>query len=171
MLQEKLESKLDLHTLRSDNQDEGAIDIQSVRNGDKASQIRLSINYESPPVDLPTKLYILVTSGCLLQYAGEGPSDRLPEKILQLGKDSAAFAIRRNVLEIAASFCAPVNGCAVRVYNDCVERAGTTQQSARKLAPIDHVFSNVRHGYNNDRNISRFLSANVARNRRFCKFG
>ncbi|KAJ9636795.1 hypothetical protein H2199_007789 [Coniosporium tulheliwenetii] len=92
MLQEKLESKLDLHTLRQDNQDEGAIDMQGVRNGDKVSQIRLSMSCESPPIELPTKLYILVTSGYVLQYAGEGPSDRLPEKILQLGKDSAAFA-------------------------------------------------------------------------------
>lgn len=39
-----------------------------------------------------TKVFILVTSGYLLQYAGEGSFDRLPERVLQLGKDSAAFA-------------------------------------------------------------------------------
>ena len=39
-----------------------------------------------------TKVYVLVTSGYLLQYAGEGSHDRLPEKIMRLGKDSAAFA-------------------------------------------------------------------------------
>ncbi|KAL2016147.1 hypothetical protein VTK56DRAFT_4115 [Thermocarpiscus australiensis] len=39
-----------------------------------------------------SKVYILVTSGYLLQYAGEGSYDRLPERVLQLGKDSAAFA-------------------------------------------------------------------------------
>ena len=38
------------------------------------------------------KMYVLVTSGYLLQYAGEGSHDRLPEKIMRLGKDSAAFA-------------------------------------------------------------------------------
>jgi hypothetical protein len=38
------------------------------------------------------KIYVLVTSGYLLQYSGEGPFDRLPEKVLQLGKDSVAFA-------------------------------------------------------------------------------
>ena len=38
------------------------------------------------------KIYILVTSGYMLQYAGEGTFDRLPEKILSLGQDSAAFA-------------------------------------------------------------------------------
>ncbi|KAL8348449.1 hypothetical protein RB598_001642 [Gaeumannomyces tritici] len=42
--------------------------------------------------DWTTKIYVLVTSGYLLQYAGEGSFDRLPEKILHLSKDSAAFA-------------------------------------------------------------------------------
>ncbi|KAL7628081.1 translation initiation factor eIF3 subunit g [Parahypoxylon ruwenzoriense] len=39
-----------------------------------------------------SKIYALVTSGYLLQYAAEGPFDRLPEKILQLTRDSAAYA-------------------------------------------------------------------------------
>ena len=38
------------------------------------------------------KIYVLVTSGYFLQYSGEGNFDRLPEKILPLGKVSAAFA-------------------------------------------------------------------------------
>lgn len=38
------------------------------------------------------KIFILVTSGRLLQYAADGNSDRLPEKILRLGPASAAFA-------------------------------------------------------------------------------
>ncbi|KAL8669642.1 MAG: hypothetical protein Q9168_005768 [Polycauliona sp. 1 TL-2023] len=38
------------------------------------------------------KIYLLVTSGYFLQYAGEGDFDRLPEKIMPIGKDSAAFA-------------------------------------------------------------------------------
>lgn len=38
------------------------------------------------------KIYILATSGCLLQYSADGPFDRLPEKILRLSKNSAAFA-------------------------------------------------------------------------------
>ncbi|KAK6085721.1 peptidase family m20 m25 m40 protein [Seiridium cupressi] len=39
-----------------------------------------------------TRTYALVTSGYLLQYAGDGAFDRLPEKVLRLSKDSAAFA-------------------------------------------------------------------------------
>ncbi|KAK4177014.1 hypothetical protein QBC36DRAFT_141213 [Triangularia setosa] len=54
-----------------------------------------------------TKIFVLVTAGYLLQYSGEGSHDRLPEKILHLGKDSAAFASdaipgRHWVLQISA---------------------------------------------------------------------
>ena len=38
------------------------------------------------------KLFVLGTSGYLLQYAIHGNHDRLPEKLMQLGKDSVAFA-------------------------------------------------------------------------------
>ncbi|KAK4227874.1 hypothetical protein QBC38DRAFT_363308 [Podospora fimiseda] len=46
----------------------------------------------SSKLEWTSKVFILVTSGYLLQYTGEGSYDRLPEKILHLGKDSAAFA-------------------------------------------------------------------------------
>jgi hypothetical protein len=42
--------------------------------------------------DWTNKVYVLLTSGCLLQYAGDGSFDRLPERVMQLGKDSVAFA-------------------------------------------------------------------------------
>lgn len=38
------------------------------------------------------KIYVLVTAGYLLQYAGEGSFDRHPEKVLRLTAKSAAFA-------------------------------------------------------------------------------
>ncbi|KAB8235465.1 peptidase family M20/M25/M40 protein [Aspergillus alliaceus] len=38
------------------------------------------------------KIYILVTTGYILQYAGSGKYDRPPEKMLQLGPKSVAFA-------------------------------------------------------------------------------
>ncbi|TQS37746.1 hypothetical protein Golomagni_01769 [Golovinomyces magnicellulatus] len=38
------------------------------------------------------KIFVLVTSGYLLQYSGSGRFDRMPEKSMQLGKDSVAFA-------------------------------------------------------------------------------
>lgn len=57
-------------------------------------------------VELPQKIFVLVTSGYLLQYAETGPANRLPEKILHLGSDSAAFASdlvpgRHHVLQVS----------------------------------------------------------------------
>lgn len=49
-------------------------------------------NSSSFKLDWTTKIYMLVTSGYLLQYDGDGPHDCLPEKVVQLTKDSAAFA-------------------------------------------------------------------------------
>ncbi|KAF5853348.1 hypothetical protein GGP41_001917 [Bipolaris sorokiniana] len=50
-----------------------------------------SVLHPSTP-ELVNKIYVLVTSGYILQYAGDGPFDRVPEKVLKLGKESAAFA-------------------------------------------------------------------------------
>ncbi|KAF2010361.1 hypothetical protein BU24DRAFT_356352 [Aaosphaeria arxii CBS 175.79] len=41
---------------------------------------------------LTDKVYVLDDDSHILQYAGDGPLDRLPEKVLKLGKESAAFA-------------------------------------------------------------------------------
>lgn len=48
----------------------------------------------SPPEgpELVSKVFVLVTAGRLIQYAGDGNYDRMPEKVLQLGENSAAFA-------------------------------------------------------------------------------
>ncbi|KAG5973312.1 hypothetical protein E4U55_000591 [Claviceps digitariae] len=46
----------------------------------------------APTLKWTSKLYILVTSGYLLQYPVGGSYDRLPEKVLRLGPLSAAFA-------------------------------------------------------------------------------
>lgn len=43
-------------------------------------------------VEWTNKIYVLATTGFILQYAGEGKHDRLPEKMLQLGPRSVAFA-------------------------------------------------------------------------------
>ncbi|KAI8633318.1 hypothetical protein F5Y19DRAFT_295909 [Xylariaceae sp. FL1651] len=43
-------------------------------------------------LDWTDKIFVLVTSGYLLQYAAEGSFNRVPEKILQLTRTSAAYA-------------------------------------------------------------------------------
>ncbi|KAI1094870.1 hypothetical protein F5B19DRAFT_418220 [Rostrohypoxylon terebratum] len=60
------------------------------------------------------KVYALVTSGYLLQYTGEGRFDRLPEKILHLTRDSAAYASdlipgKHWVVQVASSMDADGN--------------------------------------------------------------
>ncbi|KAL8922234.1 MAG: hypothetical protein Q9208_005313 [Pyrenodesmia sp. 3 TL-2023] len=47
---------------------------------------------ELQELELSQKIYVLVTSGYILQYSGGGSFDRLPEKIMPIGPDSAAFA-------------------------------------------------------------------------------
>ncbi|KAK8172864.1 hypothetical protein BKA80DRAFT_307313 [Phyllosticta citrichinensis] len=85
LLQEKLESKLDMSTIPEDKND---ADMKRVARREK----RMSTSSQLGAPELSHKVYVLTTSGHVLQYAGGGPSDRLPEKILQLGRHSAAFA-------------------------------------------------------------------------------
>ena len=70
-----------------------SLDEDSADKGEKAKKRhRRNTSASSLKLDWTTKIYVLVTSGYLLQYTGEGSFDRLPEKILNVGKDSAAFA-------------------------------------------------------------------------------
>lgn len=65
----------------------------AAKKSEKAkSKHRRQISGSISKAEWTQKIYVLVTSGYLLQYAGEGTFDRLPEKMMQLGKDSVAFA-------------------------------------------------------------------------------
>jgi hypothetical protein len=70
-----------------------ATDVSQTSGTRKPEKLRTKhrrrISFKS---DWTEKIYVLVTSGYLLQYSGEGSFDRLPEKMMQLGKDSVAFA-------------------------------------------------------------------------------
>ena len=59
---------------------------KKVKRSQSMVRERISINEWTP------KIFVLATSGCLLQYSGDGQYNRQPEKILPLGKDSVAFA-------------------------------------------------------------------------------
>ncbi len=65
-------------------------DTQEADKDKKKPRRNASVSAEN--LEWTTKIYILVTSGYLLQYAGDGHFDRLPEKVLRLGPSSAAFA-------------------------------------------------------------------------------
>lgn len=59
---------------------------------DEKKKHRRNASASAENLEWTTKIYILVTSGYVLQYAGDGHFDRLPEKVLRLGSCSAAFA-------------------------------------------------------------------------------
>nr|POE67106.1 hypothetical protein CFP56_72664 [Quercus suber] len=70
---------------------------QQKQSQEPASDIIVSGQEKVEPEDsavanFPKKIFILVTSGYLLQYAETGLSDRRPEKVMQLRENSAAFA-------------------------------------------------------------------------------
>jgi hypothetical protein len=73
----------------------GATDEQTAASN-KTEKVKIKhrrqISGSITKADWTQKIYVLVTSGYLLQYSGEGSFDRLPEKMMQLGKDSVAFA-------------------------------------------------------------------------------
>ena len=88
-----------------------------------------------------TKVFVLATSGFVLQYAGEGSHDRPPEKILQLGKNSVAFASdaiegEHYVLQIS----------------QIAHEDGTISR-----APSKSVFSKFRFRGDSQRSVSNFL--------------
>jgi hypothetical protein len=86
------------------------------------------------------KVYVLTTSGHLLQYTGEGAFDRKPEKILQLGKDSAAFASdaiegRHFVLHVSQS-CSDDGETDLDSSKGIFSRIGIKTPSARRSAKV-----------------------------------
>ncbi|EAU37982.1 predicted protein [Aspergillus terreus NIH2624] len=83
------------------------------------------------------KVYILSTSGYILQYAGSGKHDRLPEKMLLLGPKSVAFASdaipgRHWVLQVSQA--SEEDGAAVDSSRHRFSRFGFHRSHARRLA-------------------------------------
>ncbi|KAF2998967.1 hypothetical protein E8E13_007162 [Curvularia kusanoi] len=85
IMRERIDSARDLSVIEENSTE--------TKKLEKSHKRLISNSVLNPPApELVNKIYILVTSGYIMQYAGDGPFDRLPEKVLKLGKDSAAFA-------------------------------------------------------------------------------
>lgn len=103
-------------------------------------------NSSSVKLDWTTKLYVLVTSGYLLQYSGDGTHDRLPEKVIQLCKDSAAFASdiipgKHWVLQVSSVF---EEGALVsQDTRSLFGKFGMREKEKRLASDILMVFENV----------------------------
>ncbi|KAK3398478.1 hypothetical protein B0T20DRAFT_209255 [Sordaria brevicollis] len=97
-------------------------------------------------LDWTTKFFVLI-SGYLLQYTGDGPLDRLPEKILPLGKDSAAFVSdvipgRHWVLQITATADSD-NAAPASHTSSLLARLPFRGQDKRQAANLLMVFENA----------------------------
>lgn len=103
-------------------------------------------NSSSFKLDWTTKLYVLVTSGYLLQYSGDGTHDRLPEKVIQLCKDSAAFASdiipgKHWVLQVSSVF---EEGTVMsQDTRSLFGKFGMREKEKRQASDILMVFENV----------------------------
>ncbi|KAH3971518.1 hypothetical protein HBI56_138940 [Parastagonospora nodorum] len=85
VLRERMDSVRDLSIIEEDGSE--------AKRLEKTHKRLISNSVLNPPApDLVNKIYILVTAGYVLQYADDGSFDRKPEKVLKLGKESAAFA-------------------------------------------------------------------------------
>ncbi|KAK8217147.1 hypothetical protein M8818_001399 [Zalaria obscura] len=88
--------------------------------------------------DLRKKLFVLCTTGHVLQYSAKGTSDRIPERVLLLGKQSAAFACdlvagKPYVLQIMQSNDSQKN--TVAAPTSIFARMGLRNTSSRRLMP------------------------------------
>jgi len=86
--------------------------------------------------DLPKKAFVLVTSGYLLQYTETGASDRMPEKVLKLGSNSAAFASdlipgRHHVLQV--SHAVDAKGALVNDRQSIFSKFSLRSQAPRRM--------------------------------------
>ncbi|GAB7349063.1 hypothetical protein MBLNU459_g8024t1 [Dothideomycetes sp. NU459] len=84
---------------------------------------------------LPKKVFALCKSGHVVQYADKGLSERMPEKVLQLTEDSAAYACdlvpgRPYALQIAQT--ADDHGVPVTSSSSLLSRMGLKNNSPRR---------------------------------------
>jgi hypothetical protein len=72
-------------------QDEAADAARKKREQKQKKHLR-TLSGTINKVEWTQKIYVLANVGYILQYAGEGKNDRLPERMLLLGPNSVAFA-------------------------------------------------------------------------------
>lgn len=115
---------------------------------DKEKRHMRTVSETIGKTDWAQKIYVLVTSGYILQYSGSGKHDRLPEKMLQVGPRSVAFASdaipgKHYVLQISQS--SEEDGTAtVDTHRPLFSRLGFHRSHARRWArTFLLVFSNA----------------------------
>ena len=78
--------------LSQQKQENHDVHVARLKKENKEKKHMRSVSETIAKTDWTEKIYVVTTSGYILQYAGEGKHDRLPEKMLLLGPKSVAFA-------------------------------------------------------------------------------
>lgn len=78
--------------LSQQNQEAPEAHVARLKKENKEKKHMRSVSETIAKTDWTEKIYVVTTSGYILQYAGDGKHDRLPEKMLLLGPKSVAFA-------------------------------------------------------------------------------
>lgn len=86
------DSILRLHAAMAASTKDETAEVARKRKEQKERKHLRTVSGTINKVEWSKKIYMLATAGFILQYAGEGKNDRLPEKMLQLGPQSVAFA-------------------------------------------------------------------------------
>lgn len=85
-------------------------------------------------VELPQKIVVLLDDGHILQYSQHGPTNRVPEKVLALGPDSAAFI----------NDATPFSPGALRVVQNTGNKSFSFQNTVQALSRFTRRTTNTK---------------------------
>ena len=149
-----VENLLRLHTTKSGSisskselsQSKTALDSVEEATGEKKTEGGKKKGKNA--LEWKSKIYVLVTSGYLLQYAAEGTFNRLPEKALQLTRESAVFASdllpgKHWVLQVASSMDA--NGNSMADPRSRISKLAFRNNAKRQVANFLLIFESAEN--------------------------
>ncbi|KAJ5907381.1 hypothetical protein N7495_000063 [Penicillium taxi] len=134
-----VESILRLHATTRRG-DEGSICQEETKKREHKDRKHLrTLSGIMSKVDWSNKVYVLATAGFILQYAGEGKNDRIPEKMLQLGPQSVAFVSdaipgKHWVVQVSQNSSAEAGPAPAEPLKPRTRRFGFHRSYARRLA-------------------------------------
>lgn len=119
-------------------QDETAAAARKKREQKQRKHLR-TLSGTINKVEWTQKIYVLANVGYILQYAGEGKHDRLPERMLLLGPKSVAFASdaipgKHWVLQVSHNSTADVSSSAPEPPKPRFSRFGFHKSNHRRLS-------------------------------------
>lgn len=121
---------------------------ENEREKDKSRRLQRHVSsLSASKFDWTNRIYILSTSGYLLEYGGTGSFDRLPERVVRLSKTSAAFVSdaipgRHYVLQVSSGIeqdGTPATADSRSILSKLVPRSADRRNAANILMTFDNV--------------------------------